>query len=250
VLTTAGATRLLAGIQGISLAVVSDGGANAIAPQAIICGGRFTPNCVPGMEFLRISDGGDVALMQRTPGYVVKALVRDGVGNYYLTQYGSHAIYKWTPGVGISVHAGGGAGASDGLVGEARFSEPSGLAFDALGNLFVADSGNHAIRRISTTGEVTTFARFAPLAMTEPATMHLAIDAGGNVYMADGLAHVVRKFARDGSASILVGVEGRPGFATGALPALLQRPTAVAVLGNDLYIGTDNAVLVVKGVQP
>ena len=88
-------------------------------------------------------------------------------GSVYVADTGNHAIRVWTTTNGLNTLAGylAGtnntvpvAGAVDGAGGAARFNRPRGLLIDGQGNLVVADTGNHAIRLVTPTGVVTTFA--------------------------------------------------------------------------------------------
>jgi DNA-binding beta-propeller fold protein YncE len=73
----------------------------------------------------------------------------------------------------------------------------------------------------------------------------VAVDDAGNVYVADTGNHVVRKVTPAGAMSIVAGQVGRAGFAPGSLPGLLDTPTAVAVVGTDLYVAMPVGIAVV-----
>ena len=84
----------------------------------------------------------------------------DGAGNLYVAERGNHTIRKVVLATGqVTTLAGkaGSSGSADGIGSAARFSWPYGVAADRSGNVYVADYGNHRIRRIvAATGEVTT----------------------------------------------------------------------------------------------
>ncbi len=132
------------------------------------------------------------------------AIAVDGADNLYVSDSANDTVRKITPGGVVSTLAGlpGQAGSTDGSGNAARFWNPQGLAVDGKGNIYVADTGNHTIRRITPTGEVTTL---AGLAATSGATDGigkdarfnspggLAVDNTGNLYVADTGNHSVRK---------------------------------------------------------
>lgn len=104
------------------------------------------------------------------------------------------------------------AGSADGPGTNARFREPQGLLLDAAGNLLVADTGNRTIRKISPSGQVSTYAGVVgksemvngPAATARfNAPTGLAQDSSGNVYVADQI--MVRKITPDGTVSTLAG---------------------------------------------
>ena len=89
-----------------------------------------------------------------------QGLAVDAAGNVYVADRDNHTIRKITPEGMVSTEAGaaGSSGASDGRGPKARFFRPSGIAVDAAGNLFVSDTRNYTIRRISPAGVVSTLA--------------------------------------------------------------------------------------------
>ncbi len=131
------------------------------------------------------------------------------------------------------------AGSADGARAAALFRDPRGLAFDAAGRLWVADSGNATIRRIAPDGTVTTVAGAAeqrgwvdgagPAArFRSPAG--IAVDRAGNAYVADSGDHVIRKISPAGTVSTLAGAAGQPGQADGAgAAARFNQPVGIAV---------------------
>lgn len=87
-------------------------------------------------------------------------VVMDAEGNAYVSERGNHCIRKVTPAGVVTTFAGqpGVSGHRDGDVRLARFSDPRGLAMNAAGDIFVADAGNHCLRRIAADGQVSTYA--------------------------------------------------------------------------------------------
>lgn len=90
----------------------------------------------------------------------VRGLAVDASGNLYLADSARHVIWRRTPAGVLSVFAGGldAPGYVNGAAASARFNGPTGLAFDASGNLYVADTQNHSIRRITAGGTVSLLA--------------------------------------------------------------------------------------------
>lgn len=178
----------------------------------------------------------------------------DRAGNVYLADGGDHnQIRKIAPDGAQSVLAGHGEGFIDGPGAAAAFHTPSGLAIDAAGNLLVADTGNHVIRKVSMEGVVTTLAGTgAPGFQDGPAGQALfngpvgvAADKAGNVYVADTYNDRIRKISADGIVSTLAG-GANPGFADGpAALALFDTPTGLALddKGNLFIADTHNGAI-------
>ena len=102
------------------------------------------------------------------------------------------------------------AGAQDGIAGEARFNAPQGLALDHEGNIYVADSGNHTIRRIARDGSVSTLAGMqgkrgtrdghgASARLDSPTS--IAIDSADTLYVTNGTDNLIRKISAAGEVS-------------------------------------------------
>lgn len=167
------------------------------------------------------TDGAPAVAQFRAP----RALVQDAAGNTYVADTGNHAIRKIAPDGTVAHYAGLATqpGSDDGAAATARFTSPQGMALDVAGNLYVADTGNHTIRRISTAGVVTTFAGAAgrqgavngPAAMARfDAPRALAFDAMGNLLVADR-SGALRSIRPDGEVSTFAGMLGTSGFAVG-----------------------------------
>jgi len=136
------------------------------------------------------------------------------------------------------------------MAGNARFNGLRGIAVDATGQIFIADTFNHTIRKVSPGGAVSTFAGVPSTAgssdgagssalFNSPAG--LAIDGSGNLYVADMLNHVIRKITADGIVSTLAGSAGNPGSADGnGAVARFQEPIGIAVDGNGTVYVADS----------
>ena len=138
-------------------------------------------------------------------------------------------------------------GATNGSGSSATFSDPAAIVADAGGNFFVADSRNHAIRKITTNGVVTTFAGQLGIAGTANGTgtgaqfnlpCGLAFDQGGNLYVSDTGNNTVRKITPNGVVTTSAGVAGAGGFEDGAAGgALFNSPLGIAVRTNgDVFV--------------
>ena len=147
-------------------------------------------------------------------------------------------------------------GAIDTFSPNAQFNQPAGVVANAAGDIFVADYGNHRIRKISG-GLVTTFAGQATggtqdgtgtgAQFNNPAGMD--IDATGNIYVADYGGHVIRKITPDGVVSTIAGRAATPGTDNGNLAnASFNNPAAVAYdpARNLLYVSGYNSHLIRK----
>lgn len=127
------------------------------------------------------------------------------------------------------------AGGANGPAATAQFHAPAGLAFDAVGNIFIADTANDAIRKLGIDDNVTTEASslFTPTG--------IAIDASGNIYIADTDSHVIRKIDHQIRAiSILAGSAGNLGSEDGTGGgARFHSPRGLAIRANSsgsLYV--------------
>jgi sugar lactone lactonase YvrE len=131
-----------------------------------------------------------------------RSVAVDGAGNVYVADTGNHCIRVVSPDGQVSTLAGAKEpGYADGQGAEARFSFPAGIAVDAEGNLYVADTANHRIRKIASDGTVTTLAGSGePGDADGPAgeaqfrgPEGVVVDADGNLIVADTGNHRIRK---------------------------------------------------------
>jgi len=110
-------------------------------------------------------------------------LALDDAGNLYIAENANHRVRKVSPSGIISTVAGNGSAGYSGDGGQAvnaQLNFPIGLAVDMSGNLYIADTGNHRVRKVSVDGIITTDA--ADLSQAE----EVAVDATGNLYILTG----------------------------------------------------------------
>lgn len=174
------------------------------------------------------------------------AVAVDKQGNVFVSDAGEHnQIMKIGADGSVVPFAGSVEGFTDGLAAQAAFNTPSGIALDNKGNLLVADTGNHAIRRISPEGMVTTVAGNGKPGNRDGmgteaqfnGPVGIAVDAAGNIYVADTYNDRIRKISPDGQVSTLAGGNGS-GYLDGeASAALFDTPTGLAVNSKgDIFI--------------
>jgi sugar lactone lactonase YvrE len=175
-------------------------------------------------------------------------LVMDREGNVYVADAGdNNRIRKIAPDGMVSTLAGGAEGFANGAGAAASFNTPSGLAIDKAGNLYVADTGNNAVRKVTPQGVVTTLAGtgVAGFADGEAAQARfngpvgVAVDAAGNVFVADSYNDRIRKIGIDGKVTTIAGLDA-PGYADGdATLAQFDTPTGIAVDAKGVLVVAD-----------
>ena len=141
-------------------------------------------------------------------------------GLLYVTDTGNDTIRCVTTNGAVTTLAGlaGQSGATNATGSAARFNSPLGMAVDQAGTIYVADSGNHLIRKVTATGMVTTLAGQAGVWGAADGTgarrlfqwaAGIAVDGAGNVFVSDSNNHTIRKITPDGVVTTWAGQGGR-----------------------------------------
>ena len=183
----------------------------------------------------------------------------DSSGNLYVTEYGNHIIRKITPEGVLTTFAGivGTSGSANGTGSNAGFNNPRGITIDSSGNLYVCDSTNHTIRKITPEGVVTTIAGLAGLAGVDNGTGTAAkfnqphgitIDSSGNLYVCDTLNHTIRKITPAGVVTTIAGLAGTSGSAngTGSIARFNYPQGIITDSANNLYVSDTNNNIIRK----
>jgi hypothetical protein len=196
------------------------------------------------------SDGtGSHALFWHPSGVAV-----DSSGNVYVADQANCTIRKVTAAGAVTTLAGsaGKSGSADGTGAAAQFSQPTSVAVDGAGNVYVADTDNNTIRKVTPTGVVTTMSGQPGVAGYIDGTGNnaqfyfpqgVAVDTSGNVYVADSYNSFIRKITPAGEVTTVAGASKSQGSVDGTgSAASFDQPTGVAAAPDgDVYVAdTDN----------
>ena len=212
-----------------------------------------------------------------------KGVAVDGAGNVYVSEAINHRIRKITPAGVVTTVAGNSTpnpdlprfaglfgsttadpsprGYTDGPAGTARFNDPQGVAVDSQGNIYVADSQNRRIRKITPGGTVTTVAGTSPF---RPANVDgtgsaawfgapgaIAVDATDNLYVADYGLSTIRKVTPAGVVTTIAGKTDTQGSADGpASEARFNNPLGVAVDSSGNIYVADQSNSTIRMITP
>lgn len=192
-------------------------------------------------------------------------IAADAAGNLYVADTDNSTIRKITPNGIVSTLAGtpSASGASDGAAAKARFDFPTGVTVDAVGNVYVVDSYNNAIRKITPEGLVTTLAggtRGSSDGIGSAAQFDnpqgITIDSGGNLYVTEGVTrplggignpgfpalgnYAIRKITPSGVVTTFAGAIGTSGSADGTgKAAQFSGPGGIAIDASDVIYVAD-----------
>ncbi len=186
----------------------------------------------------------------------------DGSGNTYVADQSNNLIRKINAaGEVITLAGSGSVGSANGTGIAATFSQPSGVALDGLGNLYVADAGNNMIRKITlSTALVSTFAGTGYSGFTSGAALAkfngpsaLAVDSIGTVYVADQKNNLIRKITPGGTVTTLAGGGSNgaaSGIVNGATLTKFNSPAGIAVDGNGNVYVADKKNNAIRKITP
>lgn len=194
-------------------------------------------------------DGGPATAAQLSEPDGIAA---DAQGNVYIADYGNHRVRKVNPAGVITTIAGTGKQGFSGDGGPASAAQldyPNGVGVDGRGNVYIADTGNSRVRRVSASGTITTIAgtgevrfsgdggRATSASLFRPTDV--AVDGSGNLYIADFLNYRVRKVSPGGTITTIAGNGGRDSFGDGGRATAAELiPTSLALdRQRNVYIG-------------
>jgi sugar lactone lactonase YvrE len=197
----------------------------------------------------RIATNGEVTTFAGTPGEPGDAdgtgrqarfnqpagLAVDAAGHVYVADAGNNLIRKISPEGVVTTLAGifGVSGARDGTASDALFNQPTGVAVDGAGNVYIADMGNSVIRKLTPGGEVSTLAGLSGVAglrdgqgggawMSQPRS--IAYDGANSLYVADTGNAAIRRVTLTGAVSTVTLVSA-PSVSEPEAPAVAPSPT-------------------------
>ena len=199
-------------------------------------------------------DGGPAVLAQFSNP---NGLTIDGFGNVVVTDTGNSRVRKIQPGGTIAAFAGTNVQGYSGNFSNAlsaQFTSPTGLCYGPGGVVYIGDTGNHMLRRVTTDGVISAVAGIGYAGYSGDGGPALdarlnmpsgcAVDSIGDIFIADSANNVIREVTPDGNIATIAGT-GSPGFAGdggAATQALLETPYAVSVdkAGNVYVADTGN----------
>jgi sugar lactone lactonase YvrE len=269
-----GVVTTLAGTAGISGSLDGTGAAarfNLPAGMAVDSAGNIYVADTSNRTIRKVTATGGVTTLAGTAGTIGNAdgtgtaasfnfpsgVAVDSAGNVYVADEFNNNIRKVTPTGGVTTLAGGSGGMSgstDGTGAAARFHSPTGVAVDSAGNVYVADSGNHTIRKVTADGVVTTPAGSAGTIGSADGTgtaasfnrpINVAVDSAGNAYVTDAFNHTIRKVTPTGTTTTVAGTAGAAGILLGSLPRF-SFPGGLVIVGDSIVISDTNSILLLR----
>ncbi len=177
-------------------------------------------------------------------------------GNLYICDYGNHAIRKITPtGQVITIAGGNGPGFKDGPAKQATFYYPIAIVRDSRGNLWILESGNHALRKLTPQGQVITVAGRGTFGYKDGigretafnSPVGLAIDKYDNLYIVDAGNRAIRRVSPEGRVTTFVDLRFRGWTIRGSLTGGLSFATTGGGQGGGVTIDPDGNLYIADG---
>jgi uncharacterized protein (TIGR03437 family) len=211
-----------------------------LLPALAAWGQQYTINTFAGSQPLGPGYAGDSGPANQSQLNFPIAVAVDSKGNVYVADTNNHRVREISGGNITTIAGNGTAGyGGDGAAAtSALLNTPSGVAIDSSGNVFISDTANNVIRKVTTDGKISTFAgnqglgpgyggdngsaTSAGAQFNKP--LGIALDPSGNLYVADSGNNAIRKIKSDGSllTSVIAG-------GTGTNAGRLNSPTAIAL---------------------
>ena len=279
-ITQAGAVTTLAGTAGVCSSADGTGAAAGFNyPYGITVdsAGNLYVTDETNNTIRKITQAGVVTTLAGTAGVIGSAdgtgaaasftdprgIVVDKLGNLYVVDNFNQTIRKITPAGVVTTLAGaaGVIGSADGTGPAASFNYPTGITLDSAGILYVTDSINSTIRKITTSGVVTTLAGTpspaggsadgigAAASFNHPA--FITVDAADNLYVSDSYNNTIRKIRLNGVVTTLAGTAGVMGSADGtATAASFQSPIGISIDPNGNIYVVDSMNNTIRKIGP
>jgi trimeric autotransporter adhesin len=185
--------------------------------------------------------GGDGVPAASAPLLTPRNVAVDAAGNIYISEFQGHRVRKVAPNGTITTIAGigiAGYGGDNGPATAAQLNYPAGLALDSAGALYIADSTNHRVRKVSG-GTITTVLGATTSTLVYP--VGLAIDSTGTIYVAQGSSGMIGVYSQDAATltSLKIGPSGSSASANDV--AVDASGNLYAALGQQIWKASGNA---------
>jgi uncharacterized protein (TIGR03437 family) len=235
------------------------------SPQAVAvdtAGNLYIADTLNGR--IRRVSGGSVSTIGGTDNFFTPTgLAADAAGNVYVADLNRNIVRRIAANGTVTTVAGSGVagfGGDNGPATGAMLNSPRAVAVDGSGNLYIADTGNNRVRRVSTTGQITTVAGNGIPGTTGDAGLAvgaqivgpvgIAVDSSGNLYLSDGAR--IRKVFASGFITTIAGgtTPGYSGDGGSASTAQFNSPAAIAVDPNGSLYVADSGNHAIRRLSP